>query len=315
MFLVFSYLSPMGKNSALKPENRGISPAVLGCLGVVMMALGLLFWLLPVGRRDSAIPVTVTEVVPSGEALWLAASGVVARRSPDQSRSEVVRLRHLRTQRLPVHVVEAVGDRVVFQSDEVRAGDLLVLDPSALPSDRAVVPTGGVDEERLVRLTIEAGIAAVMREDLEESARFLSPDYRDSLKLTKAVMARVIERAYHEFGSLDVEFPESPHLEIAGNEATVHAKLTVRAVYRGRENFLLGGDDAPNAVLLLLSRSREGWRVSRIEGLKPLGFEDGFLRLLAAQVGLSLTKTEEEERQRACMPCRQRMAERFGPRP
>ena len=315
MFLVFSCLSPMGEKTALKPEYRGISPTVLGWVGVMIMALGLLFWLLPLGRRDSTMPVTVTEVVPSGEALWLAASGVVARRSPDQSLSEVVRLRHLRTQRLPVHVVEAVGDRVVFRSEDVRARDLLVLDPGALPSDRAVVPTGGVDEERLVRLTIEAGIAAVVREDLEESARFLSPDYRDSLKLTKAVMARVIERVYREFGSLDVDLAQSPHLEIAGDEAMVHAKLRVRAVYRGRENFLLGGDDAPNAVLLLLNRSPEGWRVSRIEGLRPLGFEDGFLRLLAAQVGLSLTKAEEQERQRACMPCRQRMAERFGPRP
>ncbi len=316
MFPLFACLVPMGTKPAPDPKNkRSTSPLVLGWLGVVVVTLGLLLWLLPLQRRDSTISVTVTEVVPSGQALWIAASGVLERRSPDQPPSEVVRLRYLRTQRLPVHVVEAVGDRVVFRSDEVRAGDLLVLHPGALPSDRAAVPIGGVDQERLVRLTIEAGIAAIMGEDLDETVRFLSADYRDSLKLTKAVMAKIIERTYDEFASLHVELAESSHLEISGDEALVHARLRVRATYHGRENFLLGGDDAPNAVLVSLSRSRDGWKVSRIEGLRPLGFGNGFLRLLAAQAGLSLTGMEEEERQRACMPCRQRMAERFGPRP
>lgn len=316
MFPVFPCLRLVENKAAPDPKNnRSIFPPVLGWLGVVVLTLGLLFWLLPVQRQDSTIPVAVTEVVPSGQALWLAASGVLERRSPGQSRSEVVRLRYLRTQRLRVQVVEAVGDSVVFRSDEVGAGDLLVLDPGALPSDRRAVPIGGVDDERLVRLTIEAGIAAIMREDLEESVRFLAPDYGDSLRLTKAVMAKVIERTYNEFASLHVELAESPHIELSGDGALVHARLRATATYRGRENFLLGGDDAPNAVLVLFSRSRDGWKVARIEGLRPLGFEDGFLRLLAAQVGLSLTGMEEEERQRACMPCRQRMAERFGSRP
>jgi hypothetical protein len=315
MFLVFSCLSPMGRKAALEPGNRRISPAVLGWLCVVVVTLGLLLRLLPLERKDSTIPVMVTEVVPSGEALWVARSDVLERRSPGQSRSEVVRLRYLRSRRLPIQVIRTVGDRVLFRSDEIRAGDLLVLDPCALPADRPVVPAGGVNEERLVRLTIEAGIAAIMRGDLEESVRFLAPQYRDSLKLTKAVMAKVIERTYGEFASLHVELAESPHIEISGDQALVHARLRVRATYRGRENFLLGDENTPNAVLVLLSRSQDGWKVARIEGLRPLGFEEGFLRLLAAQVGLSLTGTEKEERQRACMPCRQRMAERFGPRP
>jgi hypothetical protein len=305
----------MGRRAAPEPGNRRISPAVLGWLCVVVVTLGLLLWLLPLERKNSAIPVIVTEVVPSGEALWVARSDVLERRSPGQSRSEVVRLRHLRSQRLPVEVIRAVGDRVLFRSDEIRAGDLLVLDPGTLPADRPVVPAGGVNEERLVRLTIEAGIAAIMREDLEESVRFLAPDYRDSLKLTKAVIAKVIERTYGKFASLHVELAESPHIEISGNEASVHARLRVTAIYRGRENFLLGDENTPNALLVSLSRSRDGWKVARIEGLRPLGFKEGFLRLLAAQVGLSLTGTEKEERQRACMPCRQRMAERFGPHP
>jgi hypothetical protein len=92
----------------------------------------------------------------------------------------------------------------------------------------------------------------------------------------------------------------------------VHAKLRVSAVYRGRRNYLLD-EHKPNAVRLMLSRLPEGWKLSGIEGLRPLGFDEGFLRLLAAQVGLGLPRAEEEQRRRACMPCRQRMAERFGP--
>jgi cytochrome c551/c552 len=47
--------------------------------------------------------------------------------------------------------------------------------------------------------------------------------------------------------------------------------------------------------------------------MKSVGFEERFLRILGAQVGLPLTKAEQIEKQRACMPCHQRMAERFGP--
>jgi hypothetical protein len=277
--------------------------------------VGLLLWSLPVDRRDATIAVKVTDILSAGENLWLAPKGVLDEGSPHESRREVVRLNHLRTQRLPVHVEKDTGDGLVLRSKELRAGDLLILEPGRLGAGQPVVPTAGVTPERLIRLTLEAGIAAVMAEDLENSARLLSRDYRDSLKLTKAMLVKILERTYQEFDSPEIELLEPPEIHTRGDQALVHAKLRVSAVYRGRRNFLLGDEHAPNAVRLMLSRLPEGWKLSSIEGLRPLGFDEEFLRLLGAQVGLALPREEEDQRQRACMPCRQRMAERFGMAP
>jgi hypothetical protein len=289
------------------------SPRFLGWLGMMVVLVGLLFWLLPGDQRDATIAVAVTEVMPAGENLWLAPGGVLDEGSPHETRREVVRLNHLRTQRLPVRVEEHTGDRLVLRSSELGAGDLLIIKPGGLRPGQAVVPTAGVTPERLIRLTLDAGIAAVMAEDLAESVRFLSRDYRDSLELTNPVLAKILERTYQEFDSPQIELIEPPEIEVTGDQALVQVKLGVSAVYRGRRNYLLGDEYRPNAVRLTLGRLPGGWKVAGIEGLRPLGLDEGFLRLLAAQVGLGLSRAEEEQRQRACMPCRQRMAERFGP--
>jgi len=294
----------------MKPSTR-----LLGWLAMMVVIVGLLLWLPPVDQRDATIAVKVTEIKPAGENLWLTSGGVLDKGSPHETRREVVRLNHLRTQRLPVQVEKHTGDGLVLRSEELRAGDLLIVEPGGLEAGQPVSPTAGVTPERLIRLTLEAGIAAVMAEDLENSARFLSRDYRDNLDLTKVVLARILARTYQEFDSPEIEFVEPPEIQVRGDQALVHAKLRVSAVYRGRRNFLLGDEHGPNAVRLTLNRLSEGWKVSGIEGLRPLGFDEAFLRLLGAQVGLGLSTPEEEQRQRACMPCRQRMAERFGPAP
>jgi len=282
---------------------------------MIVVIMGLLVWFLPVDRRDATIAVKVTDVMPAGENLWLAPKGVLDEGSPHESRREVVRLNHLRTERLSVHVEEHTGDGLVLRSVELCAGDLLILEPSGLRPGQPVVPKAGVTPERLIRLTLEAGIAAVTAEDLAESMRFLSRDYRDSLELTNHVLANILERTYREFDSPRIELVEPPEIQVTGDQALVHANLRVSAVYRGRRNYLIGDEHQPNAVRLMLSRLPEGWKLSGVGGLRPLGFDEEFLRLLAAQVGLGLSQAEEEQRQRACMPCRQRMAERFGPAP
>jgi hypothetical protein len=289
------------------------SPRLLGWLGMVVVLVWLLFRLLPVDQREATIAVKATDVMSAGENLWLAPSGVLDEGSPHETRREVVRLNHLRTERLPVHVEEHTRDGLLLRSRELRAGDLLILEPGGLRPGQPVVPTAGVTRERLIRLTLDAGIAAVMAEDMAESLRFLSRDYRDSLGLTSPVLAKILERTYQEFDSPRVEFIEPPEIQVTGDRALVQARLGVSAVYRGRRNYLLGDEHRPNAVRLKLGRLPEGWQISAIEGLRPLGFDEGFLRLLAAQVGLGLSRAEEDRRQRACMPCRQRMAERFGP--
>jgi hypothetical protein len=295
----------------MKPSSR-----LLGWLGTMVVIVGLLLWVPPLDRRRHAtIAVKVTDIMPAGENLWLAPRGVLDEGSSRETRREVTRLNLLCAQRLPVHLEKQTGDGVVLRSEELRAGDLLILESGRLGAGQPVSPTAGVTPERLIRLTLEAGIAAVMAEDLENSVRFLSRDYRDSLGLTKAVLAKILERTYQEFDSPETELLEPPEIQVRGDQALVHAKLRVSAVYRGRRNFLVGDEHGPDAVRLTLTRLPEGWKLSGIEGLKPLGFDEGFLRLLGAQVGLGLSRAEEEQRQRACMPCRQRMAERFGPTP
>jgi hypothetical protein len=292
-----------------------LSSRFLGWLAIMVVSVGLLLWLLVLGQRDATIAVNVTDIRPAGENLWLAPRGVLDAGSLHGTRREVVRLTYLRTERLPVHVEKHTEDGLILRSKELSIGDLLILEPGRLGAGQPVSPTAGISPERLIRLTLEAGIATVMTEDPENAARFLSSDYRDSLGLTKTVLAKILERTYQEFDSPQIELLEPPRIQVRGDQAVVHANLKVSALYRGRRNFLLGDEHGPNAVRLTFSRFPEGWKLSGIEGLRPLGLDEGFLRLLAAQVGLRLSRAEEEQRQRSCMPCRQRMGERFGPAP
>ena len=175
-----------------------------------------------------------------------------------------------------------------------------------------VAPTEGVDDERLIRLTLEAGMAAAMAEDLEESVRFISAEYRDRLGFNFALMRKLLKRAYEEFNQPRIELVGAPTIQVKDNQAMVRAKIRLTAIYQGRRNYLLGDQINPNSVLLVMNKSANSWKVSRIEGLRPLGFEEDFLKLLAAQIGLPLTEAESLEKKQFCMPCRQRMEQRFG---
>jgi len=222
-------------------------------------------------------------------------------------------MKNLRIERLTVEVAAETEGRVELRSNELEAGDLLVIEPGAVHVGQAVAPTSGINDEGLIRLTLEAGIAAAMAEDLNESVRFISPGYRDSLGFDITMMRRLLERAYEEFDRPRIELSEPPTIQIRGSRALVQAQLRVTAIYQGRRNYLLGDRDHPNSILLILDKSGNGWKVTQIEGLRPLSFEEGFLKLLGAQIGMSLTATERLEKQQACMPCRQRMTELFGP--
>jgi len=175
-----------------------------------------------------------------------------------------------------------------------------------------VAPTEGVDDERLIRLTLEAGMAAAMAEDLEESVRFISAEYRDRVGFNFALMRKLLKRAYEEFNQPRIELVGTPTIQVKDNQAMVRAKIRLTAIYQGRRNYLLGDQINPNSVLLVMNKSANSWKVSRIEGLRPLGFEEDFLKLLAAQIGLPLTEAESLEKKQFCMPCRQRMEQRFG---
>jgi hypothetical protein len=173
---------------------------------------------------------------------------------------------------------------------------------------------GGLPDEQAIRLTLEAGIAAGMAEDLRETLRFLSRDYRDGSRFNFQILGRFLDRAFREFDAPSIELTEAPVIEVKGNEAVVHAKVRLEADYLGRRNYLIGDANAPNSILLRMERSRFGWKAAEVRGLSPLGLGESFLRLLGADVGLPLSKEELREKKEACMPCRERMAERFGSR-
>jgi len=278
------------------------------------LVLGLKSWLSSTTATVSQIPVKVTKIQQSEQGKWIVPRDAVAKMSTS-AESYVFRLKHFRTESVPVTVVKKTDDRILLRSDELKPGDLLVMEPTAIQSPQAVVPAEGVDNERLIQLTLEAGMAAAMAEDLDESVRFISPDYRDSLGFNFTLMRKFLERAYEEFSEPRIELNEPPGIQVINNQAMVQAEITVTAIYQGRRNCLLGEQKSPNSILLVLNKSVNGWKVSRIEGLRPLGFEEGFLKLLGAQIGLPLTEAESLEKKQFCMPCRQRMAERFGPGP
>jgi hypothetical protein len=255
----------------------------------------------------------VVEVKQAGEGVWSVPRDAVSGKPGQSSRSSVLRVKHLRTERLPVKVTGEANSRVVLQGDELKHGDLLVLKPETIRSGQAVMLSAGVDDEQLLRLTMEAGMAAVLSEDLDESVRFISANYRDNLGFDVYFMKKLLERAYKEFDKPRLELTQPPVIQVEGNRALVRAQLRLTAVYRGSRSYLLGDQDSTNDILLVLDKSGSGWELFRIEGLRPLGFQERSLKILGARLGLPLTEADRREEQQFCMPCRQRMADRFGP--
>jgi ketosteroid isomerase-like protein len=295
----------------MQGEFKKMAFIMFAGLGAATLMLGLTSSLLPPANQVSEIPVSVVEVKQNGKGLWSLPKDAISWKS-GQSVPFLFRVKHLRTEQLPVTVVGEDNSGVLIRTDELNPSDLLVRRPETVRFGQAVAITTGVDDERLVRLTLQGGMAAAMAEDLDESMRFISPDYRDNLGFNSPLMRKLLERAYAEFDEPRIEVEEQMAVQVKGSQAVVQAQVRLTATYKGRRSYLLGNQNNPNNVLVVLDRSANGWKVSRVQGLRPLDFEEGFLKLLGAQVGLPLTEYERFEKQQFCMPCRQRMGERFG---
>lgn len=272
--------------------------------------MGLRSLVFTTGENVIETPVQVVEIEGPDNGSWLVPKDVTARDSAT-SKPFVLRLANLRVEKLRVEVAAETNSCAELRSNVLKQGDFLVVEPGTLKEGQAVAPIGGIDDERLIRLTLEAGMAAAMAEDLWESLRFISVNYSDSLGFNFNLMQRFLKRAYKEFDEPRVNLAEPPVVQIEGNQATVRAQVRLTASYREHLNYLLGDGDKPNNISVMLHKSTNGWKVSQIEGLRPLGFEEGLLKLLGAQVGLPLTEAERVEKEQACMPCRQRMSELF----
>jgi hypothetical protein len=284
---------------------------ILAGLGIGTLLLSLKPWLFSASEPVAELPVKVAEIQQTKSGLWfIPRDGLIEK--VDQSESFVFRLRNLRAERLSVEIQDYTDDSILVRSDALKAGDLLVIEPGSIQAGQAVAPTAGVDDEGLVLLTLLAGTEAAMAEDLDESVRFISPSYHDSVGFNFILMRKLLERAYEEFDQPQIELAEPSVIQIKGNKAVAQAKVRLTATYQGRRNYLLGDQDESNTIFIMLERFSGSWKVSQIEGLRPLGFEEGLLKHLGADLGLPLTPAEREQEDRFCMPCRQRMKERFS---
>jgi hypothetical protein len=277
--------------------------------GVLGVSIGSL--LFPTGEVLTETSVEVVEIDHLGKGLWSVPKNVIAQQA-GVSDPFVLRLKNLRLESLSVEVTGETDGRLLLRSNDLKEGDSLVLKPLAVQAGQAVAPRTGIGDQHLIRLTLEAGMAAARAENLKESLRFVSPEYSDNMGFNFALIRDLLERSYEEFDEPQIELAEPLVIQIKGSKALIQAQIRLSANYQGRRNYLLGDQESPNSILLALDKSSNGWKLLRIEGLRPLGFEERALKLLGSQLGLPLTEAEQKEKQEFCMPCRQRMAERFG---
>jgi hypothetical protein len=292
----------------LEATSKILRIALLLLLGVGGLGLGIWALLSPTGGYVTETPVEVVEIDSRGDGLWFVPKDVISQQSGIPS-PFVLRVKNLRAERLKVEVTAETDGRVELRSSDLKEGDLLILGPSGVRAGQAVAATTGIDDKRLIHLTLEAGMEAAMAEDLDESIRFISVNYSDDLGYSRTSMRKLLKRAYKEFDDPIIRWDEPPEINIEAGQAIVSAKVRLSAVYGGRRNYLLGDGETANHLSVQLNKSDYSWKVFSIKGLRPLGFEEKFLRLLGDELGLELTQAEKG---RACMPCRQRMSERFG---
>jgi hypothetical protein len=281
---------------------------------LLLLATGVLafFFFGQAPRPVEELAVRVTPIRPEGAELWSLPKEAVILDSLSE-RTAIVRLTYLRAERLEVRPKEKKGGRIYFQLPQLGREEFAVLNPQKIEPGTGLNPIAGIGDEALIRLTLAAGIEAIGQKNNQESLRFLSPRYSDSWGFNARLMKQVIQRAYKEFDQPRIELADPPLIRIEGQQALVTGSIRLTAGYQGRRNYLVGDSDHPNRLSLRMGKTASGWKLENIQGLRPLGFEETFFKLLGAEVGLSLTEKEKAARQQACMPCRERMAERFGP--
>lgn len=292
----------------MKGNLKKLASIFLAGMGFAIFML----WVFAIDQNPAEITVKVTPIEQSEKGIWVVPSEAVAYKS-DPLDSFVARLKHLHTETFPVMVIGKNNDHLIIQSDRLHSGDLLILQPKAIFAGQSVKPLSGLDDEQFIRFTIEDGIAAVTAENLAHSVKFISPDYKDDLGFDFQLMRKLLKRAYEEFDEPHLTMTHPPAIKINGRQAEIQAKIWLTAAYLGRRSYLLGDKNTPNPILLKMDKSDDGWKVSQISGLRPLGFKEEFLRFLGADLGLPITNAEHQEKKKFCMPCRQIMLKRFEP--
>ncbi len=287
---------------------------------IVIVAAGILLvlWYLPVIEEFHDIPevdempVTVSGVRQLKKGMW-EVSGPAVASDPETADTYVLRLKHLRTEKVNAGISKETDDKYLLSSSDLKPGDLLIEKPAIYRNGQAVRPVSGVDDRRMISLIIEASIAATAEKKREELFRFVSAEYRDRFEFSREIMGRFVGRIFDELESLDINLAGEPEIFIEGKSAKAVLQLRIRAFYTGRQNYIIGDEKNPNMVIIVFRKSKNGWKVISTDGFRPLGFDENYLRLLGGRFDLPLSDREKIEREKRCMPCRERMSERFGP--
>ena len=285
---------------------------------IVIMAAGIIsviwsvIWYSPDIEEVYDIPVTVSGIKQVENGMWEVSRSAVAYVS-ENADAYVLRLKYLRAEKVNTSISKETGDKYLLSSRDLKPGDLLIENPAMYRNGQAVLPVSGVDDKKMINLIIEAGIAAATESKWGDLFRFVSTEYRDKLGFNREIIGRFVKEIFEELERLSIYLAGDPEIFIKGKNAKVILKLRIKAFYMGRQNYVLGDAENPNNVNIIFRKSKNAWKVISAEGMRPLGFEESYLRLLGGRFDLPLTDQEKIERDKRCMPCRQRMSERFGP--
>jgi hypothetical protein len=280
-------------------------------ISLTLIVVGAYFYVNVTRRPPQELPVAVTEVLSLGSETWLLPKKALVGKISG-SKAALFQVKNLRARKVQVALLEDSETGLKVKNGSLRPGDFVIVNPQGVTENQAVAPVSGMDDQKLIQMVLEAGRVAIEKEDFSESLRFLSPRYQDTWGYNSKLIKAFLKRAYKEFSHPRLEVLDRPVIQVAGNRALVQTAVRLRATYQTRSNYLLGDTKGFNRLLLALEKDPSGWKLVEVKGLKPLDLDEGFLKLIGSEIGLPLTKEEQQERQKACMPCRDRMAERFG---
>ncbi len=280
-------------------------------ISLTLIVVGAYFYVNVTRQPPQELPVAVTGVISLGSDTWLLPKKALVGKI-SASEGSLYQVKNLRARKVQVALLQDSDAGIKIKNASLRPGDFVIVNPQSISENQAVSPVAGIDDKQLIQLVLEAGRVAIEKEDFYESLRFLSSRYQDPWGYNAKLIEAFLKRAYKEFSNPRLEVFEEPVIQLEGNRALVQLAVRLSATYQTRSNYLLGDSKGFNSLVLTLERGPVGWKLVHVKGVKPLGFDEGFLKLIGSEIGLSLTEAEQRERQKACMPCRERMAERFG---
>ena len=152
---------------------------LLSVIVAAVLTFGLTRWI-----RTREVPpikevrVEVEAIRAAGEGLWLVSKELLEQKSGPVS-IRVARLKNLRVEKISADLIRETDGQAAIRTKGLKNGDLLIWRSGSLTDGQEVAPQGP-DDETLIRLTIEAGLAGLRDRDLDQSVRFISPDYRDA---------------------------------------------------------------------------------------------------------------------------------------